>query len=604
MKTIHIAILATLALSGVTALAQQASRTAVLPPGLAWNGKSRALVVPKGDRWITPSEVDDLRTTPSYDQTVAWLQKLVAAAPQLKLASLGKSPEGRDIWMVIASKNGASTPQELQRNGRPTVFAQAGIHSGEIDGKDAGLMLLRDMTVRGTKKSLLDKANFLFVPIYSVDAHERSSEFGRINQRGPVKSGWRTTARNLNLNRDYMKLDALETRAMISALNRWNPELYIDLHVTDGADYQYDVTYGFDGPHSHSPNIARWLQTTFVPRVDRDLLAMGHIPGRFVQGIAGDDLAKGIIEGTSDPRFSNGYGTLRHMASILVENHSLKPYDQRVLGMYVLLESALRSVADTADVLRAATIKDRNSRRENVPLTWTVDSEKKPEIIEFLGIESRASLSAISGAVQREWLGRPVTMKIPLITSFKPSSFARRPKAYWIPAASTEVIDRLRMHGISMEQIKTPRTIDVEMLRVADPKFAAAPFEGRIMVTGTFTPERRKETFAANSVRVVTDQPLGDVAMFLLEPASPDSFFQWGFFHEILQRTEYVESYVMEPMAERMLAEDPKLAAAFEKKLLEDEKFRASSSERLQWFYARTPFQDERWRLYPVGIER
>jgi hypothetical protein len=297
-------------------------------------------------------------------------------------------------------------------------------------------------------------------------------------------------------------------------------------------------------------------------------------------------------------------GALTLSRPVLVENHSLKPYDQRVLGMYVLLESAIRSVADTADVLRAATIKDRNSRRDNVPLTWTVDSEKKPEIIDFLGIESRASLSAISGAVRREWLGRPVTMKIPLISSHKPSSFARRPKAYWIPAAWTEVIDRLRMHGINMEQIKTPRTVDVEMLRVADPKFSPAPFEGRITVTGSFTPERRRETFAANSVRVVTDQPLGDVAMFLLEPASPDSFFQWGFFHEILQRTEYVESYVMEPMAERMLAEDPKLAAEFEKRLLDDDMFRSSSSERLQWFYARTPFQDERWRLYPVGIER
>jgi murein tripeptide amidase MpaA len=163
----------------------EAAAEVVLPPLTPWEGKSRALVAPKDDPWITPAEQSDFRTTPSYPETVAWLQRLVAAAPQsLKMVSLGKSPEGRDIWMVAASTNKA---------GKPTILAQAGIHAGEIDGKDAGLMLLRDMTVRGAKRDLLEQANFLFVPMFNVDGHERASRFGRVNQRGPEKMGWRTT---------------------------------------------------------------------------------------------------------------------------------------------------------------------------------------------------------------------------------------------------------------------------------------------------------------------------------------------------------------------------------------------------------------------------
>ncbi|MFP5247209.1 MAG: M14 family zinc carboxypeptidase, partial [Thermoanaerobaculia bacterium] len=217
--------------------------TAILPPAIPWNGASRKLVVPANDPWITPSEKDQLRTTPRYDETVAYLKRLVAAAPQLKMVSLGKSGEGRDVWMVIASKERVFTPEGLRK--KPILFAQAGIHAGEIDGKDAGLMLLRDMTVRGTKRELLDGANFLFVPIFNVDGHERFNRFTRINQRGPEEVGWRTNARNLNLNRDYMKADSPEMHAMIRALDTWQPDLYVDLHVTDGADYQYDVTFGW-----------------------------------------------------------------------------------------------------------------------------------------------------------------------------------------------------------------------------------------------------------------------------------------------------------------------------------------------------------------------
>lgn len=580
--------------------ASLAAQNPVLPPLIPWNGESRNLVVPAGDRWITPFEAGGLKTTPRYDETIAWLQRLVRASKDLRMVSLGRTPEGRDIWMVIASKDRAFTPEAVRRSGKPVILAQAGIHAGEIDGKDAGMMLLRDMTVRGTKRDLLDGATFLFVPILGVDAHERASRFTRINQRGPEEAGWRVNAQNLNLNRDYTKARTPEIRAIIGALKSWQPDLYVDLHVTDGADYQYDITYGWNGTAGWSPAQSAWLDTALRGPVDEALRKAGHIPGPL---IFTEDPLQGIAAGQADPRLSNGYGDARHIASILVENHSLKPYDQRVLGTYVFLEEILRVTAREKEGLRRAAAADRAERARPVPFGWGAPDSSPGESVELLGIESRRTLSAVSGDVRIEWLGRPVTRRVPLVRQSEVTSSATRPGAYWIPAAWTEVIERLDLHGIPYERISGPREVDVTMFRLREPKYAAAQFEGHVRVTATAVPEKRRERFPASSVRVATDHPLGTLAVLLLEPDSPDSLFQWGFFHSVLTTTEYVESYIMEPTAERMLAEDPKLAEEFRAKLQSDEAFRADARARLQWFYERTPFFDERSMLYPVGRE-
>ncbi len=580
----------------------QAAKQAILPPELKWNGKSEALVAVKNDAWITPVEQSDFTRTPRYDETMKWLQKLVAAAPELKMISLGKSPEGRDIWMVIASKERAFTPAALHATSKPIFLAQAGIHSGEIDGKDAGMMLLRDMTVADKKRDLLKGANLLFVPILSVDAHERFSTYGRINQRGPIETGWRTNARNLNLNRDYTKLDTPELRAMIRAINEWNPDLYFDLHVTDGADYQYDITFGYTGKHGYSPAIVTWLDEVLRPNVERDLKAMGHIPGPLVFAVNGRDFQQGIIDFTAGPRFSNTYGDVRHLPTVLVENHSLKPYKQRVLGTYALLESVMRLLAKETKKLREAVAADGNRRSQDIPLTWRVP-QRPPEMIDLLAVESRVLPSNITGRDYVQWTGKPVTLKMPYLRMNEPVLTARRPQAYWIPPAWSEVIERLAMHGIKMERISAPREVEVEMYRIHDAKLADQPFEGHALVNGKPLAEKIVRRFPAGSVRISTDQPLGDLVVLLLEPNSPDSFFQWGFFLEIMSPTEYVEEYVMQPMAERMLAEDAKLKAELEQKLKADSTFAKNPQERLQWLYQRTPFFDGEWNLYPVARE-
>lgn len=581
-----------------------AAREAILPPELQWSGKSQTLVAPKNDPWLTPTERGDFASTPRYDETVAWLQKLVAAAPELKMISLGKSSEGRELWMVIASKERAFTPEALRAAGKPTLFAQAGIHAGEIDGKDAGMMLLRDLTVRNQQRALLDHANLLFLPIFNVDGHERFSAFNRINQRGPSEMGWRATARNLNLNRDFAKADAPEMRALLRALTEWDPDFYMDLHVTDGADYQYDITFGYNERHAHSPAIATWLDDYFTPAVNRDLRAMGHIPGPLVNLINDRAPQEGNFGWTASPRFSNGYGDARHLPTVLIENHSLKPFKQRVLGTYVLLESTLRVLGKEGKKLRAAIQADRARRAAEVPLAWRVPRPPTPRTFEFLGVEPEVKFSAITNSEYVQWAGKIFTREIPVVMMNAPDEIVRRPRAYLIPPAWEEVIARLAAHGIQMERLAAAQELEVEMYRLHETKLATQPFEGRVNVSCKPVPEKRKQIFSAGTVRVSTDQPLGTLAMLLLEPGSGDSFLQWGFFLEALTPTEYVESYVMQPMAERMLAQDAALKAEFENKVKADSAFAKSPREKLQWLYQRTPFFDAQWRLYPVARVR
>ena len=584
--------------------------TDFLPPAPPWHGASEALIVKPDHPWITPAETMGLLDTPNYADTIAYLQRLVAASPLLKMHEFGRTAQGRPLYVVLATKEGADSPVAVAANGRPTLLAQAGIHSGEIDGKDAGLMFLRDLAFGG-KAALLDDANFLFVPVFNADGHERISEWNRPNQHGPVNMGWRTTAQNLNLNRDYAKADAPEMQAMTRLLHTADPVLYLDLHVTDGHDHQYDITYNYEGwgagAPATSPSISTWLNRWFHPTVDNALRQAGHIPGAYYDTANGRDPSAGVIIGNSSPRFSTGYGDLRQLATILLETHSLKPYRQRVLGTYVFVEAALRSVGEHGAELQSAQATDRASRPDQIPVNWGY-GDGASTTMDILGIAYEEYLSPASGAKEVRWLGQPITYPGVTVRDNKPGRLLSRPKAYWVPVTKPEVINRLKLHGVEVETMSEARTASVEMCRLVDPKPQPGegfhPFEARHTLTTGVRREIRNETFPAGSVRISTDQPLGNLAIVLLEPAANDSLLAWGFFNEILQRTEYIEGYVAAPMAEKMLADDPTLKAEFETKLAADAKFAANPTARLQWFYARSKFYDDRFLLYPVGIER
>jgi len=576
---------------------------AFLPPAPAWNGASKALMRDASDPWVTAFEADAAHDfSPSYADTRAWFDRLDAASDLIRIEQFGVSPEGRPLYAVIASKDGATLDPS-----KPVLLAQAGIHPGEIDGKDAGMMLLRDMAFYG-KDGLLDRANLILIPILSVDGHERTGPYSRPNQRGPRNQGWRHTATNQNLNRDFMKLDQAEMQAVMGLIHKYQPDLYVDIHVTDGIDYQYDVTYGYngeDGVWSRSPAIARWLDEAFKPEMNAALEAQGHIPGELVFAIDDRDPKKGMNDGGLGERYSNGWGSAAHVPTILIENHSLKPHEQRVLGTYVFLEEALKVLAEKSQTLRAAISADRALRPAELPANFKGD-EQPTRMRPFKGILYDTYDSAASGRPELHWLGQPdpELWQVPYFGSH-PTLTLKRPTAYWVPSYRADVIERLKMHGVQMETLAAPRTVAVDMLRLVDPKVSGRTNEGHVPITvSEVRAEAQDWTFPVGSVRVPTDQPMGDVAILLLEPQSSESFFAWGMFPEVLNRVEYIEAYAIAPLAEKMLAADPALKAEFEAKLAAEPAFAADGDARLAWFYERTPFYDQRFRLYPVGREK
>lgn len=573
-----------------------------LPPAPAWDGASKALLRDASDPWVTAFEADAAHDfSPNYVDTRAWFDRLDQASALIRIEQFGVSPEGRPIYAVIASKDGAGFDPA-----KPVLMIQAGIHPGEIDGKDAGMMLLRDIAFYG-KDGLLDRVNLILIPILSVDGHERASAYSRPNQRGPRIQGWRNTATNQNLNRDYLKLDQPEMRAVRGLILKYRPDLYVDVHVTDGMDYQYDVTYGFngeDGAFSRSPNSSAWLDSVFKPAMNAALEREGHIPGELVFGMDDDDPRAGLNDGGLGERFSNGWGAAAHVPTILIENHSLKPHEQRVLGTYVFIEAALRLLADQGAALRAATEQDKALRPADILANF--EQEDAPSSTRaFKGIRYEMVDSAASGRKEIRWLGEadPEIWSLPFYGS-RPTLTLKRPAAYWVPGYRADIIERLKAHGIEMEAVSEPRTVAVSMLRLVDPKLATRANEGHVQASvEAVEVEARDWIFPAGSVRVSTDQPLGDIVVLLLEPQSSESFFAWGMFPEVLSRVEYIEPYAIAPLADRMLAADPALKAAFEAKLAAEPGFAADPHARLAWFYERTPFYDDRYLLYPVGRE-
>ena len=246
---------------------------------------------------------------------------------------------------------------------------------------------------------------------------------------------------------------------------------------------------------------------------------------------------------------------------------------------------------------------DRERRADSVAVAWRISNTVPPQMLDYLGITSRRVPSPVTGTERTEWTGKPITMRLPYRNVSEPVAMAVRPRAYWIPPGWSDVAQRVGMHGIVVERLASPRTLEVEMDRITTARLDTVPYEGHVRMKASFAPERQRRTFPPGSIRVPTDQPLGDLAVLLLDPRAPDSFFQWGFFGEALQRTEYAEDYIMDPTAERMLAESADLRAAYARALAADSSFAASPSARLDWFYRQTPFYDAEARLYPVARE-
>jgi hypothetical protein len=558
--------------------------------------------------FLTDYEKSGFKASPDYAATLAFARRIEKASPWIRLTSFGVSSQGRELPLIVLSKDRAFTPARARNTGKPIVLVQSGIHAGEIDGKDASLMLLREIAVTKSLARLADNAVILFMPIFNVDGHERRGPFNRINQNGPEETGWRVTARNLNLNRDFLKADAPEMRAWLRAFNAWLPDLVIDIHVTDGIDFQYNLTWSMEMNENASPAVVAWqkeLRDSFVS----GMASRGDPVCCYVWPREDKDLSKGLLAGAAGPRFSTGYVAIRNRAALLVETHMLKTYKDRVTATYRLLIEVLDFVNRKAGELRRATkMSDEETAKRfssssdtaRFPLSFrTTDASHQ---IEFLGYESEVKKSAVSGGEYQVWHhDKPVKISVPLFDQVAPAKTVVPPKYYLIPAEWTECADILRLHGVVLARLRGSREFNVETYVFSKPKWRETPYEGRHTVDTRIETSRGIARFPAGTWVVRLDQPSARAAIHLLEPEGPDSFVSWGFFNAIFEQKEYFENYVMEDIAASMILKDKRLEAGFMQRVAQDSTFARDPRARLNFFYEKSPWSDKRMNLYPVA---
>ena len=552
----------------------------------------------KANDWTTPAEAAKFRTTPSYADTLAYLKRLEQAAPGvIHLQTFGTTPEGRPMTVVIASGDGTFDPVAARKAGKPVILVQAGIHPGEIEGKDAGLILLRDIAITHKYPHLLDHLVLVYIPVFSVDGHENSTPYNRINQNGPASMGFRGQSQYLNLNRDYIKADTPEMLAWLKLWQTWLPDFLIDVHTTDGADYQYDLTWYTEDPHKLDPAISAWQHDAIVNHAMPAYEKRGHLASIYLEFKDDRDPRKGIENFGSGPRFSTGYAALQNRPALLIETHMLKTYENRVQATIDLVELMLEQINQHPAALLAATAKadaDVVARahdvQASVPLTFKPNPTPTP--FELKGYAFSLTHSDISNS---DWIqydpSKPKTYAIENWNGLLPDLSITPPAAYAIPAQWTAIIDKLDAHGIRYQRLDHAATIHAEGYQLADPTWASQSFESHLMLRHfTLHTDSADVTLPAGSIIVPMDQREANVAINLLEPQAPDSLLHWGFLNAIFETKEYGEPRVLEKLARDMLAKDPALKAKFEKKLHDDPAFAADTEARLEFFFERSPW--------------
>jgi hypothetical protein len=557
--------------------------------------------------WKTWYELSGGTETPRYDRTIGFCKRLDEHSLMVTYTSFGKSAQGRDLPLLMVDKDGLSGPAAIRAAGRIIVLIQACIHPGESEGKDAGLMFIRDLVVENKYPGLLDHVSILFIPIFNVDGHERFGPYNRINQNGPKEMGWRVNANNLNLNRDYLKTDTPEMVSWLQLFSYWMPDFFIDTHTTDGADYQYILTYSMETEAGLDAGLNSWTKDIFLKSFKEKMESAGYPVFPYVDFRKWYDPQSGLITEASPPMFSQGYTAMRNRPGLLIETHMLKPYNQRVTATYESLKVTL-SILDkdyrNLQILEAKADKFSASeefRAKDFPLQFSI-SETDSTMVEFLGIEYTRIKSDITGEYWYKYGTAKKTFLLPWFNIATPVVSTRLPEVYIVPVEWSAVIDRLAIHGIKFHRLTRDTIVQVSSYKFRNPKWQANPYEGRHpMVNIELTEIIEPRKIPAGSAIVSMDQPSSRIIAHILEPKGNGSYVYWGFFDAVLEQKEYAEQYVVEPLAAKMLSDDPLLKAEFEQKKADDTVFARNPNLILRWFLSKTPYWDSRKDVYPVG---
>ena len=562
----------------------------------------------------TRAEVSSFRATSTYAETMGFLRLLQARSPHLQLGAFGTSEQGRPMPFVVVSRDQAFTPEAARRLSKPIVMLQGGIHAGEIDGKDALLLLLRDLAL-GLHPAVLDRVTLLVVPIYNVDGHERVSRFNRSNQDGPEQGmGFRTNARGLDLNRDHLKLDSAEARALIGLVNAWRPHLHVDNHVSDGFDHAWVIGYATAEAPQAAPSIDAWAKAN-LPAVAEATSSAGHPIGPYLELLSSEEPLKGAITPPYRPRYSTGYFALRNRPSILIETHSHKPFRTRVLGNYAWLGALVEQVASDPFALveavaaaekRTVALGAPDAPASGVALRYGPDRDDPaagggaPDHVRLPLFAFSRSTSVVTGTPLTTYTrGQLLESDLPWYHTPRVTLSVPRPRGYVVLPGWPRIEQCLRAHGLRLEALPADLESEVETQRLSEPRFATRPYQGTTAVTSvSVTRALETRRLPAGSLWVPADQPDFEVAVQLLEADAPDSLLAWGFLSSVFERKEWIDEQELEALALEGL-KDPKRAAAWEA-ALRDPAFAGDPDARSAWWARQTPYWDESIGLVPV----
>jgi hypothetical protein len=555
--------------------------------------------------WRTWAERTEYRETPDYDATMRFLRQLQAGSNAIDVQFFGNSPQGRPMPLLVVSSGRAFTPEAARATGKPIILLLCGIHAGEIEGKDAALELVRDMVVLGWERAKLDQVILLVVPMFSTDAHERRSPYNRINQNGPGQMGRRYTSTGLNLNRDFMKAEAGEMRALLlQVFQRWQPHLLIDSHTTDGADHRHDLMYDFSRGPVVPASIERWGREQFEARIVPRFAAMGHEPAPYLAFKTPHRPESGVDSDAFTPRYSHTYAALHGVPGVLLETHMLKPYATRVQAVRDMVYAILADAADRPESLTGAVRSAREEIAAAVrrPVALTTKLADRADTLAFKGWRIEWKESPVTGEPLAAYTRDPVDYPVPIRREVVADLSVTPPAGYVLPQEWREVRDLLAVHGIRHRTLRTAWSDSVERTRVPAFWSRSKSYEGHFVTAVTrVEQERRLRTYRAGDVWIPLDQPAALVAVQLLEAQAPDGLVYWNFFDTLLEPKEYAEDYVMAPIAEEMMAADPRLAREFQARLEADTTFAGDARARVDFFYRRSRWADPEANLLPVG---
>jgi hypothetical protein len=556
--------------------------------------------------WRTPFENDPAgNTTATYAECVAYYQKLAAAYPaHLHLAEAGPTDAGLPLHEVVLSADGDADPASTRRKNRRILFIQNGIHPGEPEGIDASMMLTRDLLQHKVLLRLLENVTIVLVPVYNIDGMLNRNSTTRVNQNGPAEYGFRGNARHLDLNRDYIKQESRNARSFAQLFQKWQPDVFVETHTSNGADYQYTMTLIATQHSKLVPALGSYLQGQMLPALYKSMEQKKWPMTPYVD-FEGQTPESGLQAFLESPRYSTGYAALFNTIGFMPETHMLKAYAPRVHSTYDFLKTVLETVDAQAPALAAARARAAAdmAAQTSFPLTWALD-DSQHETVQFRGYEGKTKPSEVSGQPRLYYdRAAPFTRPVKYFNTFKATTTATRPKAYILPKAWVEVADRLRRNGATLEPLAREVSVPVEVYYVEDYKTTPKPFEGHY-VHSQVSLRTHSETATFHAGDLVVYLKEGAPVRYLmetLEPQATDSFFAWGFFDSVLQQKEHYSDYVFEDLAADLLRGDPALRERLEKLKAGNPAFAANGRAQLEWVYQHSGYHEPGHNRYPVA---